>query len=230
MESRNPGQRDGTTGVGQGNCTGGDRHSHLLPIIPARQQMISSHTQSHSPLYSMPHLSLTITDLPVSSFRKGLGFTGTVCGAHERARSTLSPTSTSMCACSTNHTTHGCHGDVLALPSRVGARRMARTKRPSGRPPSRRQCTTSECRQQCEMQAAHDLRAVGLLRTVAGSAVLRDSGPDRDLVPPSNGQGLGVAVLGLLYRRYRSHWCLGRLCQMVILCSRHEIVARLLRS
>ena len=32
------------------------------------------------PLYSMPHLSLTMTGLPVSSLRKGLGLTGTVCG------------------------------------------------------------------------------------------------------------------------------------------------------
>lgn len=77
-----------------------------------------------------------------------------------------------------------------------GSRADGRAKRPSGRAPSTRQCATSKCRQQCEMQAAHVLSAVGLLRTVAGSAVLRDSGPDRDLVPPSKGQGLGVVVWG----------------------------------
>ena len=32
-----------------------------------------------TPLYSMPHFSFTIMILPVSSFRKGFGLTGTVC-------------------------------------------------------------------------------------------------------------------------------------------------------
>ena len=31
------------------------------------------------PLYSMPHFSLTMTGLPVKSFRNGFGLTGTVC-------------------------------------------------------------------------------------------------------------------------------------------------------
>lgn len=31
---------------------------------------------SHSPLYSMPHFSFTITGFPVSSFKNGFGFTG----------------------------------------------------------------------------------------------------------------------------------------------------------
>lgn len=31
------------------------------------------------PLYSMPHLSFTMTCFPVSSLRKGLGLTGTDC-------------------------------------------------------------------------------------------------------------------------------------------------------
>jgi hypothetical protein len=41
-------------------------------------------------LYSMPHLSFTMTCLPVRSFRKGLGLTGTVCrqaeSGHQRRR------------------------------------------------------------------------------------------------------------------------------------------------
>ena len=32
-----------------------------------------------APLYSIPHLSFTMTGLPVRSLRKGFGFTGTVC-------------------------------------------------------------------------------------------------------------------------------------------------------
>lgn len=36
-------------------------------------------TETTNPLYSMPHLSLTITAFPVSSFKNGFGFTGTVC-------------------------------------------------------------------------------------------------------------------------------------------------------
>jgi hypothetical protein len=35
-------------------------------------------TDIKMPLYSMPHLSFTITALLVSSLRKGFGFTGTV--------------------------------------------------------------------------------------------------------------------------------------------------------
>jgi hypothetical protein len=34
-------------------------------------------TDESTPLYSMPHLSLTMTGLPVNSFKKGLGFNGT---------------------------------------------------------------------------------------------------------------------------------------------------------
>ena len=34
---------------------------------------------ARSPLYSIPHLSFTMTCFPVRSVRNGLGFTGTVC-------------------------------------------------------------------------------------------------------------------------------------------------------
>ena len=33
---------------------------------------------AHAPLYSMPHLSLAMTGLPVRSLRKGFGLTGTL--------------------------------------------------------------------------------------------------------------------------------------------------------
>lgn len=36
-------------------------------------------TDTRKPLYSMPHLSFTMTGFPVSSVKKGLGFTGMVC-------------------------------------------------------------------------------------------------------------------------------------------------------
>lgn len=35
-----------------------------------------NHRHINSPLYSMPHFSFTITGFPVSSFKKGFGFTG----------------------------------------------------------------------------------------------------------------------------------------------------------
>lgn len=38
------------------------------------------------PLYSMPHFNFTTTTLPVNSFKKGLGFTGTVCNSSEWSR------------------------------------------------------------------------------------------------------------------------------------------------
>jgi hypothetical protein len=34
--------------------------------------------QNNTPLYSIPHFNFTMTGLPVKSFRKGFGFTGTV--------------------------------------------------------------------------------------------------------------------------------------------------------
>lgn len=34
---------------------------------------------THSPLYSIPHLSFTITVFPVKLFKNGLGLTGIVC-------------------------------------------------------------------------------------------------------------------------------------------------------
>lgn len=33
---------------------------------------------NNTPLYSIPHFNFTMTGLPVKSFRKGFGFTGTV--------------------------------------------------------------------------------------------------------------------------------------------------------
>ncbi len=38
-----------------------------------------------APLYSMPHLSFTTTGLPVRSFRKGFGLTGTVCSSRSKS-------------------------------------------------------------------------------------------------------------------------------------------------
>lgn len=39
-----------------------------------------------APLYSMPHLSLATTGLPVRSLRKGFGLTGTCIGARTRGQ------------------------------------------------------------------------------------------------------------------------------------------------
>lgn len=34
--------------------------------------------KNNTPLYSIPHFNFTMTGLPVKSFKKGFGFTGTV--------------------------------------------------------------------------------------------------------------------------------------------------------
>jgi len=55
-----------------------------LQVQPEKPYGMQGQEQEHLPLYSIPHFSLTITSLPVRSFRKGFGFTGTVCAAHTR--------------------------------------------------------------------------------------------------------------------------------------------------
>lgn len=55
--------------------------SPRIPLSsPAARSLSFSSMSSYPPLYSMPHFSFTMTDLPDRSFRKGLGLTGTFCG------------------------------------------------------------------------------------------------------------------------------------------------------
>lgn len=49
---------------------------HIVKRL-GRQSEAGHAASGHAPLYSMPHLSLATTGLPVRSLRKGFGFTGT---------------------------------------------------------------------------------------------------------------------------------------------------------
>ena len=58
--------------------------SEVIRFPEATTSQMNSHEQITEgeqglPLYSIPHLSFTMIGLPVNPFRKGFGFTGTVC-------------------------------------------------------------------------------------------------------------------------------------------------------
>jgi hypothetical protein len=51
----------------------------IYSSVSASCRFMYASTETRNPLYSIPHLSFTMTGFPVSSFKKGLGFTGIVC-------------------------------------------------------------------------------------------------------------------------------------------------------
>ena len=55
----------------------------MYSSVDASCRFMYASVDTRNPLYSMPHLSLTITGFPVSSFKNGLGLIGTVCGIEE---------------------------------------------------------------------------------------------------------------------------------------------------
>lgn len=51
----------------------------IYSSVLANCRFMYASTETRNPLYSIPHLSFTMTGFPVSSFKNGLGFTGMVC-------------------------------------------------------------------------------------------------------------------------------------------------------